>query len=198
MCFLSSQSFFFSTASDMPGSNSPLSDGCHNITNPTGNAVAAFDTWTAAGFPASQLVLGVPSYGYVSRSNATNLYERDYTDQPIEVHNSDSGSTNFGQVQFRDLINQGILIRNSSASLPSPYIASGGFTRFWDKCSSTPFLRSPYVHQVITYDDPESIGMKAEFARRVGMLGVNMFDVHGDSLRWDLTDSARINLGLLV
>lgn len=36
--------------------------------------------------------------------------------------------------------------------------------------------------------------MKAAFAARVGMLGVNLFDVHGDSAEWDLIHAVRRGL----
>lgn len=111
--------------------------------------------------------------------------------------NNNGGGDDGGQVQFNELISQGALIRNDpDANRNIIYTSSGGFTRYWDECSSTPFLRSESIHQVITYDDPLSLGMKAAFAAQVGMLGVNMFDVHGDSAQWDLTDAVRRNLGL--
>lgn len=70
------------------------------------------------------------------------------------------------------------------------YEASGGFTRFWDDTSQTPFLRSPKVNQVISYDDPASLNIKAAFAKRYGMMGVNLFDVHGDTFEFHLTTAA--------
>lgn len=173
--------------------------------------MAAFNAWTTAGFPASQIVLGLPSYGYISKSTATHLKQRSIahllTERPIfhaseshgsivEVVGDGGGGDDGGQVQFNELISQGVLVRNQSDpnGLGATYSGSGGFTRYWDDCSSTPFLRSKA--QIITYDDPMSLGMKAAFAFKVGMLGVNMFDVHGDSPQWDLTDSVRGNLGL--
>ena len=48
-------------SSSTPGPNAPLSDGCGNSTQPLANAYAAVSSWTAAGMPASQLVLGVPA-----------------------------------------------------------------------------------------------------------------------------------------
>jgi chitinase len=112
----------------------------------------------------------------------------------IKVVNQDGGAD--GQVQFCDLVGQGALVRNSSSSDKEPeFSAAGGFTRYWDECSKTPFLHSPSMGQVITYDDPDSLGMKAAFAKRVGMLGTNMFDIHGDTDQWDLTDSIRRALG---
>jgi chitinase len=103
----------------------------------------------------------------------------------------DDGGDDSGQVQFNELIAQGALVRGAVLdSGVATYTASGGFTRYWDDCSSTPFLRSA-SEQVITYDDPESLAIKAAFAAQVGMLGVNLFDVHGDSAEWDLIHAVR-------
>jgi len=74
---------------------------------------------------------------------------------------------------------------------------AGGFTRHWDACSSTPFLRSEFAEQIITFDDPQSLGLKAAWAKEAGILGVNIFDVHGDTDDWDLVDSLRKGLGII-
>lgn len=162
--------------------------------------------------------MGVPAYGYTSVSNATSLRTRSASRLPrrglprsfgsdfettqeamISVTNDD-GNTGNGQVQFRQLVSQGALTRNTpdaDGDIHGPlYIGGGGFTRYWDECSSTPFLRSESAGQVITYDDPESLSMKADFVKQMGMLGVNMFDVHGDTDAWDLIDSVRNGLKL--
>ena len=185
-------------ASSEPGPNAPLHDACGNSTQADANAVAAFQAWTAAKFPACKLVLGLPSYGYISTSHAERLRTRSaFNSDSVEVVDEDGGSDS--QVQFRQLVKQGALVR----SLPphgngSPtFSSSGGFERRWDTCSATPFLRSISSGQIITYDDPESLGMKAAFARQVGMLGVNLFDIHGDTDEWDLTDPIRKSLGLV-
>ena len=74
---------------------------------------------------------------------------------------------------------------------------TGGFTRYWDACSSTPFLRSEFAEQIITFDDPQSLSLKAAWAKEAGILGVNIFDVHGDTDDWDLVDSLRKGLGII-
>ena len=228
------------------------------------------------------MVLGVPSYGYISRSpvnllhgRETQLYPRaqreirrrppiapidfpvaslsiplpdvpdigsdisdDLSGAASDVLHTDSsgksgggnvlmvrnddGGTEDGQVQFRSLIKQRALQYipgipafgpNSTSSDPATsaaltriayagnqitnvYTALGGFQRRWDSCSSTPYLTSSAAKQVISYDDPQSLEMKAVFVREAGMLGVNMFDVHGDTDQWDLTDAIRRGLGL--
>ena len=75
------------------------------------------------------------------------------------------------------------------------FVGYGGFERFWDACSSTPFLSSAYAGQVVTYDDPRSLRAKAAFARRAGMLGVVMWDLTGDTVQWNLTSALREGLG---
>ena len=190
-------------ASSKPGPNAPLHDGCGNSTQPDANAVAGFQAWTAAHFPPCKLVLGLPSYGYISTSHAERLRTRSAfsstskrrPSDAIKVVDEDGGSDS--QVQFRQLVRQGVLVRTTPQHGDgSPtFLSSGGFERRWDSCSATPFLRST-SGQVITYDDPESLSMKATFARQVGMLGVNLFDVHGDIDEWDLTNSIRKSLDL--
>lgn len=111
----------------------------------------------------------------------------------MRVVDSDGGSD--GQVQFRELLTQGALaVANGTDG--RVFVASGGFTRSWDECSSTPYLQSASASQVIPYDDPQSLAMKAAFAKKVGMLGTNMFDVHGDTAQWDLTYAVRQAMGL--
>lgn len=189
-------------ASPTPGPNAPLFDGCGNSTQPDANAVAAVDSWKDAGFPVQKLVLGVPSYGYTSMSNATSLRTRRNerfikarTDGPAGTVKiaSEEGSSD-GSVQFRELVKQGALARSTTVDGEIVYNGAGGFVRNWDECSATPFLQSSSAGQVVSYDDPKSLNMKAQFAKQVGMLGVNMFDVHGDTDEWDLTDALRAGL----
>ncbi|EJF61166.1 glycoside hydrolase [Dichomitus squalens LYAD-421 SS1] len=282
-------------SSDQPGPNAPLSDACSNSTQPGASALAALRAWTAAGFPASQLVLGVPSYGYLSRSSATRLRTRaggtrasprvyrsgrlaengrrrreqrqgqgqkrsmqrfvwDWIDSLLgpPVYDTDKsgllvnedGGTDDGQVQFRELVRQGALapyssspgapaITTNSSSAPasadgtpqsatpaydgtfggedaallraaiedreprSLFAGAHGFVREWDGCSSTPFLRAGDARQVVAYDDPVSLEMKGQLVRQARMLGVNMFDVTGDTDGWDLTDALRRGLGVV-
>lgn len=272
---LTADSFTFTprVASETPGPNAPFYNACQNSTQPLANAVAAYTSWTAAGFPASQMVLGIPSYGYLSKSDATELrtrtlsrlfgrsrnvaasasknsssssvpdsssapspsstpgssstpsssaptssstqdfssaYDSSYmsssipsssvsadTPSPSSNGTSTQGQANITvtssdpQIQFRDLVRQGALVfsNSSSNSTNGTFIAAGGYTRIWDKCSNTPFLRSESAGQIITYDDPQSLGMKAAFVKKMGMLGANLFDVHGDTDQWDLIDS---------
>lgn len=184
-------------ASRDPGPNAPLHDACNNSTQPNANAVSAYNAWTAANFPAHKLILGLPSYGYVSSSTVERLRTRS---EPPSGQTSNfttaAGNEDGGQIQFRELIEQGIIVRSTNQfeqrnTAYPVFTGSGGFERLWDACSDTPYLRSSSSGQVITYDDPESLAMKAAFAKAVGMGGVNLFDASGDTEQWDLIDTVR-------
>ena len=60
-------------ASATPGPNAPLGNLCGTATQAQASAQAAVAQWTAAGFPKSKLLLGLPLYGYVSQSSRTTL-----------------------------------------------------------------------------------------------------------------------------
>ncbi|KAK4687144.1 chitinase, partial [Tremellales sp. Uapishka_1] len=187
-------------SSSTPGANAPLSDACGNSSQPLANAYAAVASWTSAGMPANQITLGVPAYGYLQKSSATGLKDRRSLTSPpgrkrsyVTVYNDNGGSTD-GQVMFEELISQGALALDSSGK----YVGAGGFTREWDSCSSTPWLKSTSSDQIVTYDDPQSMSLKGQFAAQVGLRGCNMFSVDGDwtGSSWPLATAVRSGLGL--
>ncbi|KAK0191141.1 glycoside hydrolase family 18 protein [Armillaria mellea] len=177
-------------ASSNPGPNAPLSDKCGNSTQPDANAKAALNAWTAAGFEPSQLVLGIPAYGTLSTSNATKLRTRSMHGSPTLF--TDDGKKQ-GQTRFCNLVKQGALVHEDESG--QQFVASPGFTRYWDECSSTPFLRSTDTNQLVSYDDPESIGLKAEFVMKNEMRGTSMWEMTGDTLDNVLTKSVRAMYG---
>ena len=205
-------------SSSTPGPNAPLSDACGNSTQPLANAYAAVSSWTSAGMPASKITLGVPAYGYLQMSTATSLIQRrDHMLRPdrssrrssyITVENDDGGTSD-GQVMFVELIQQGAL-----ELVDGEYVGGGGFTREWDECSHTvspfpympisrvltrqPWLKSTKSGQIVTYDDPESMSLKGQFAAQAGLRGCNVFSMDGDwtGSSWPLTDAVRSGLDL--
>ncbi|KAL7421165.1 hypothetical protein Q5752_004050 [Cryptotrichosporon argae] len=191
-------------SSSTPGANAPLSDGCGNSSQPLANAYAAVASWTAAGMPANQITLGVPAYGYLQMSSATGLLDRRRSSLPhkraqqsertyLTVENSDGGTSD-GEVEFYSLISQGALV----VSAAGEYVGGNGFVREWDSCSSTPWLRSSYSGQIVTYDDPESMSLKGQYAKQAGLRGCNVFELSGDwtGTGFPLTDAVRSGLGL--
>lgn len=94
------------------------------------------------------------------------------------------------QVGFNTLVSLGVLSRSSSGQ----YTAINGYQRLWDSCSSTPFLKNSVRGVIVTYDDPDSIRLKAQYAKSRGIGGVAFWDMATDD-RWALMDAARTGFG---
>ena len=92
----------------------------------------------------------------------------------------------YGQIQFATLLAKGVLGSDLKEG-------SGGFTRYWDDCSGTPFLSNG--NTLVSYDDTKSISLKAEWAKKNGILGVGFWDIHGDK-DYALIKAAREGLGV--
>lgn len=119
-----------------PGPNAPLNEGCGRSDQPLANAYQAVKSWTTAGMPAKQIMLGLPAYGYISASSSDSLRARRRRGLEkkggVTLYNADGGTT-YGQIKFSDIVTQGGLTRDSSGH----WVGAGGFTRYWDTCSST-------------------------------------------------------------
>ncbi|KAF9019243.1 glycoside hydrolase [Hymenopellis radicata] len=161
-----------------PGPNAPLRDACGNANRPMASAEGGLKAWKAAGFPANKVALGIAAYGYIHKSDAEKLEMRRRVPRQAEMMER--------RIQFNALIKQG--------ALSSSFKGAGEFTRHWDKCSLTPFLTSDGI--LVSYDDPQSIKMKGAYAKKHGMLGLGMWDIHGDTKDWALMKAAREGLGI--
>lgn len=95
------------------------------------------------------------------------------------------------QIPFDTLVSLGALKRKSDGS----FVAANGFTRKWDDCSNTPYLYSRDKWQVVTYDDPTSIQLKARYARGQKIGGFAFWDMSSD-VNYRLMDAARRGFGL--
>jgi chitinase len=129
------------------GPNAPLNDSCS--ASPEGSAVSAVNAWTTAGFPASQIILGVASYGHsfhvdssaaMSSNGTLALYPQfDKSQQPAgdKWDSTADGtsdacgnpSTVGGVFDFWGLIDGGFLTPNGTAASGIEYV--------FDNCSQT-------------------------------------------------------------
>lgn len=192
-------------SSSTPGPNAPLGNLCGNSTQPVASAAGGVKAWTSAGFPRNKILLGVPSYGYLNKSSRKKLIQRSMVEEEEEQHavkregdvtlhantlakraalKSMDGTTDSGQINFNQLVSQGALTLNTQTGT---FDASGGFTKYWDDCSDTPYLANGNI--VVTYDDPDSLYDKADFARLAGIAGVAMWSIDGDTSTQVLTNS---------
>lgn len=179
----------FGSFSSVTGPNAPLDDSCSP--NPSGSAKSAVAAWTAAGFPADQIVLGVPAYSHSfsvpSSTAAPNGQIQLYTSfSAANEPQGDAwdyippGSTDIcgnpqsanGVFNFWALVGYGYL--NSDGS-----VASGMLSTF-DNCSQTPFLYDSNSQILFSYDDPQSFTAKGQYISQAGLRGFAMYEVGGD------------------
>jgi chitinase len=176
------------------GPNAPLNDTC--ATNGVGSVVSAVKAWTTAGFPASQIAVGVASYGHsfhVDKSNALasngslELYPKfDASQQP--AGDSDNTTTTTTQAtdicgnpaggvsgifNFWGLIDGGFLTENGTAAQGIDYI--------FDDCSQTPYVYNPTSQVMVSFDDATSFAAKGRYISDTGLKGFAMWNVAGDS-----------------
>ncbi|KAH7096736.1 glycoside hydrolase [Auriculariales sp. MPI-PUGE-AT-0066] len=153
-------------------------DLCGTSAIPYASAMAAFKQWTAAGFPASKLMLGLPTYGYVSQSTRTGLsgsFAPDASEnakitppseemqkgaiphpRDKEVYKKARTEANLQgwydqQIPFVEIVKSGALVKKSDGT----YGQGGGFT----------------MATVVTYDDTYSLADKAKLVVDKGMAG---------------------------
>ncbi|GAA5916173.1 uncharacterized protein JCM6883_000099 [Sporobolomyces salmoneus] len=110
----------------------------------------------------------------------------------VKVGNGDLSGMSGNQIDFQDLINYGVLVKKGVN-----FVGANGYTRKWDDCSSTPFLYNQNRKVVVTYDDPESLGLKGDMAYKKSIGGLAMWDMSGDTPDFQLTQSWRSAMGLV-
>ncbi|KIJ63207.1 glycoside hydrolase family 18 protein [Hydnomerulius pinastri MD-312] len=184
----------FGTFSSVDGPNAPLNDTCAPSQGQGASAVSAVAAWTAAGFPANQIVLGVPAYGHsytvpastaVTGTTTLNIYTTfDKTNIPIGdswdpptteadiCGNPPVGNGNSGVYNFWALIGDGFL--NEDGSVASSMLS------LYDDCSQTPFVYNPSNQIMVSYDNAQSFTAKGQYINQAGLLGFSMYEAGGD------------------
>jgi chitinase len=119
------------------------------------NGDAAVKQYLAAGVPPEKIVLGVPFYGrgfagVTPRNNGVN--------QPYERYEGD----------------------HSYAELSEKLIGKQGFVRYWDARADAPYLWNSASRTLISYDDPQSIAIKACYVREHHLGGMMFWDLGSD------------------
>lgn len=120
------------------------------------NAAASINQHLAAGIPPDKLVLGVAFYG---RGFAGVQPEHDGVNQPYERFEA----------------------AHPYAELVEQYIGRNGFVREWDERAQAPFLWNAQTRAFITYDDPQSIAVKAQYVRKHRLGGIMFWELSQDS-----------------
>ena len=132
----------------------------------------AVDTYIGRGMPARKIVLGVPFYGRgFTTSSATDggLY------QPAT--GAGVGTWEKGVFDYSDI---------KANYLPT-------MTRYWDAQAQVPYLYNPSTGLWISYDDAQSMKVKADFITSRGLGGAMAWEISGDRT-YELLDTLVANL----
>jgi chitinase len=137
------------------GANAPL------FTNPRDpkhvSANESVKDYEQAGVPASKIVLGVPFYGH------------EWGQVPAQNH---------GLFQpGKPIPNAFAKYANITATMLQP---GSGFTRYWDTDSAVPYLYNPTSQIFLSYDDTQSMALKAQYALDHHLAGIMFWDYSGD------------------
>jgi len=122
----------------------------------------AVDQFLDAGVPARKLVVGVPFYG---RAFAAVREDNHGLGQPYGSYEGD----------------------HAWPQLERDFIDRNGFVRYWDERAKAPYLWNAQTRVFVSYDDPQSLALKARFVRSRGLGGMMYWehsqDPHGELLR---------------
>ncbi|KAH8547892.1 glycoside hydrolase superfamily [Umbelopsis sp. PMI_123] len=165
------------------GPNSPL----HNTPGwgyPYG-LVEGVQSWISAGVPASQIAAGVAFYGRAQTltvSSTTTQYNPAVVGAPLgdqldgpwqDAYCSSDSQSASGVWRYTYMRSQGLLT--------SPTTAASPWIRSFDNVTQTPWLFNPTNKQYISYDDPVSVGLKADYAISAGLAGLFCWSVDEDN-----------------
>lgn len=168
------------------GANAPLG-GEGELTYANGA-----QAWIDAGFPASQINMGVPFYGR-SLTTQTDMttsqsMEAPFT-KPIPVGDSNDAlwtdpcereASYSGVWKYKNLREQGVVDQYGRARAP--------WIRKFDRESQTPWLFNPSTKQFISYDDKESLRLKVDYAKQKQLGGVMLWALNQDTADFELLD----------
>ena len=119
------------------------------------NADAAVKQYLAAGVPADKIVLGVAFYG---RGFAGVTPVNNGVNQPYQRFEGE----------------------HSYAELAGKFVGKQGFIRYWDASAQAPYLWNSAARTFISYDDPQSVAVKARYVLEHRLGGVMFWELSQD------------------
>lgn len=57
----------------------------------------------------------------------------------------------------------------------------------WDNTAKVPYLTNASGDMILSYDDEESIGLKADYIKSKGLLGAMYWNIEADDRQWILS-----------
>ena len=155
----------------------PLTDdpNLDTVMRNTYNVDGAVQAYLMAGVPPAKVVVGVPFYGHGWQGvpNVNNGLFQTFSGLP-------KGTWGDGIYDYKDL--------------KAHYF--GTYQRFWHKTAQVPWLYNPATGIMISYEDPESLGAKANYIMAKGLGGAMIWELDYDDVEHSLLNTLADRLGL--
>ena len=147
---------FFGSFSNLSNHNSPLYAPL--VGDPQFNIHSAFTNITQLhGVPSSKVNIGIPFYGR-SVTGCTGLHQPNAGSPDASTFWEDEGSPTYYNV-----------VKNSNL-----------FTQYWDSQAMVPYMVGNNINTFLSYDNEQSVGLKAEYVVNSGARGVIIWEMTGD------------------
>jgi GH18 family chitinase len=149
---------------------------------PTHNVDAAVKAYLAAGVPADKVVVGVRfiGNGWQGVPNINNgLYQSNTG--PAKGTWDKAGSAPSGSIFYQDI--------------EENYI--GSYSKFWEPDAKVPWLYNPATGIMISYEDPRSVGDKANYVVANNLGGAMVWELAADDRQHSLLDTIAGKFDLL-
>jgi chitinase len=156
--------------------NAPLFAAPNDPAGAKNNADAAVRGYLAAGVPAEKIVLGVPFYGRAwagVKDVNHGLYQPHGKSRPKATGSGDEWS-------YR--------------SIAQHYLGEKQMPRYWSDDAKVPWIFDATEGLMVSYDDPQSLELKAKYARDKHLGGVMIWELSEDDERSSLLTA--LNAGL--
>ncbi len=126
------------------------------------NVSWAIDTYLEKGVPPEKLNMGLAFYGrgFAGVANQNNGLYQSYTGP------SSPGTWENGIYDYWDL--------------KQNYLGQNGYIRYWSEEAQVPWIYSSSTQIMISYDDPQSLTVKAGYVKNKNLGGVMFWEFNGD------------------
>lgn len=159
--------------SAVTGFNAPLYPAAADPERPDLNIQGAVEAYLSLGVPAQKIVVGAPFYGrgWAGVANANQgLYQ-----------SFDRGASSGLTYDYRDLATRFLT-------------AGSDFRNYWDAEAKVPWIYSSSTGTMISYDDPQSLGLKADYVRSQNLGGMMVWQLAGDDAQNSLLNAISSHL----
>ena len=173
---------FTTVASKTTNFVAPLFNPKNNPGSPTHNVDSAAKAYLASGVPADKVVVGVRfiGNGWQGVPNTNNgLYQSNTG--PAKGTWDKTASSPSGSFFYQDIVDN--------------YIPNN--TRFWEAAARVPWLYNPTTGIMISYEDPQSVGDKADYVVANNLGGAMVWELAADDQRHSLINTLAVKFALM-